>query len=170
MILNLMTRLDGRYLKSTERNEIKAFLVTLRPRRAAYDEIRQKIPKIVDGLIVEMRKAYPEFAKIRPQGFEKGARDMGTLTRFAANMMMFESNDYYDHMFTEWYRTILKSVHMSPQFLHDTFRIWHAEMEKHLTGDTCSKLRPYTQHLSTYLTEIPVPIKDETGRRVAMKK
>jgi hypothetical protein len=169
MILATMTRLDSRYLNAKERTGIKAYLASMRARRTAYDEIRGATPKIVDALIVEMRKAYPQFVKIRPKGFEKGTRDMGLLTQIAANMMLFEDTEFYDHMFTEWFRTILKAVHVSPQFLLDTFKYWHQQMEKNLTPDCYSMVRPYTQHISDYLTNIPVPVKDETGRRIAAK-
>ncbi len=166
MILTLMTRLDDRYLNSSERNELKGYIGTLRSRRSAYDEIRKKIQPIVEGVIADMRQLYPDYQRIRPQGFEKGTRDIGLLTQIAANMMLLEATEFYDRMFTEWYRTILKSVHMSPQFLQDTFKSWRVHLEAVLTPDSFALLRPYSQHLSDYVANVPVPVKDETGRRV----
>jgi hypothetical protein len=170
MFLTLMTRLDGRYLKPRERSDIKAYLGTVRSRRAAYDEIRRKASPVTDAVIAEMRKRYPDFAKIRPQGFEKGTRDVQLLTQVAANAMLLDATDFYDKMFTEWYRTILKSVHMSPQFLQDTFKVWHQALEANLTPDSYALMRPYTQHMADFLTNVPVPVKDETGRRIMNTK
>ncbi|QVL33761.1 hypothetical protein KIH39_07595 [Telmatocola sphagniphila] len=167
MLLSVMTKLDGRYLKSRERADLKAYIGTIRNRRTAYDEIRRKALPVAEGVIAEQRKRYPDFAKIRPQGFEKGTRDIHSLTNIAANMMLQEATEFYDSMFTEWYRTILKAVHMSPQFLQDTFKSWQVQLEVNLTADTHALLRPYVQHLTDFLLNVPVPVKDETGRRLA---
>jgi hypothetical protein len=166
MIHRLLLRIDNRFVSSKERGEIETYLGTVRERRAALDEIRERAVPLVDDLMTAIRRLYPEFSKHRPQGYDKGHRDMVLLTQIAANAMFLSDTDSYDEMFTYWYRSILKSVHVSPQFLADTFALWRECLRRHLTAETFMLLAPYANHFATVLSDVPDPSKDETGRRM----
>ena len=165
VISRTLLRMDNRHLTAKERADLTGYLATTRARRSALEEIRRASVKIVDELMADIRRMYPQFGKIRPQGFDKGHRDMVLLTHMAANAMFLGETDTIDEMFTHWYKSILKSVHVSPQFLMDTFDRWRVSLERNLTPDTFALLRPYTDHLSATLTDVPVPARDEIGER-----
>jgi hypothetical protein len=137
----------------------------VRARRAALEELRRAAVPVVDRVIARMRAAYPQFAKFHPQGFEKGHRDLVLLTNMCANATFLGEHDTLDETFTEWYRTVLKSVHVSPQFMADAFAAWLEELEAALSAEAFAVTRPHAEHLAHYLTQIPVPAKDETGER-----
>ncbi len=165
MISNIILRAKTPYPTAKDRTNIENFLATAKARRAAFDDIRRLVIPIIDQVIARMRQAYPQFAKFHGQGFEKGHRDMVLLTNMAANAMFLDDLDTLDDMFTEWYRTILKAVHLSPQFLKDTYNAWLEELEIHLPSEAFALLAPYARHLANTLVNIPVPARDETGER-----
>ncbi|CAN5350923.1 allophycocyanin subunit alpha [soil metagenome] len=165
MITNIAFKAKSSYLNSRDRSDIENYLATTKARRAALDEVRRLTTPAVDKLINRMRAAYPQFTKFHNQAFEKGHRDMVLLTQMTANAMFLGEHDTLQDMFAEWYRTILKSVHMSPQFMNDTFTTWQEELQSTLSDESWSLMRPHVEYLSKYLTNVPVPARDETGER-----
>jgi hypothetical protein len=157
--------MDHRYPTAKERADLTAYLATARARRSALEEVRRSAIRIVDDTLADVRRMYPQFSKIRPQGFDKGHRDMVLLTHMAANAMFLGETDTLDDMFTHWYKSILKSVHVSPQFLADSFSRWLVSLERNLSPDTFALLRPYADHLSTTLADVPMTAVDEVGER-----
>lgn len=156
------------YPTANDRAEIENYIATAKARRAALEEVRRVVVPTIDAVIARMRAAYPEFARFHAAGFEKGHRDLVLVTNMAANSMFLGEHQTYDEMFAEWYRKILKAVHISPQFLRDTFTAWIEELDLALSAETFALLKPHAQHLADYLTQVPVPAKDETGRRLAL--
>jgi hypothetical protein len=165
MISQLIYKMKTPYLTAKERGEVENYLATVKARRSALEEVRKVATPAIEKVIGRMRMAYPQFAKYHHQGFEKGQRDLVMLTNMAANAMFLGEHDTLQDQFTEWYRTILKSVHMSPQFMKDTFTAWQEELEAAMDEESYSLLRPTVEHLSNYLANIPVPARDETGER-----
>lgn len=165
MISQTVLRSKSPYLTQKERADIENYLATAKARRTAIDEVRRVTTPVIDRVIARMRMAYPQFAKYHPQGFEKGHRDLVLLTNMAANAMFLGEHETLDDMFTEWYRTILKSVHISPQFMNDTFKAWLEELRAGLPEEAFDLLRPHAEHLAGFLSNIPVPARDETGER-----
>jgi len=165
MLSRVLLRYQTPYPTASERAEIESYLATTKARRSALDEVRRTVVPIIDKVIARMRLAYPQFAKFHGQGFEKGHRDLVLLTNMAANAMFLGEHETLDDMFTEWYRIVLKAVHISPQFMKDTFTAWIEELKNSLSDEAFALMRPHAEHLSNYLTQIPVPAKDETGER-----
>jgi hypothetical protein len=165
MLSQIVLRYKTAYPTAEERVAVENYLATAKARRAALEEVRRAVVRIIDKVIVRMRAAYPQFAKFHGQGFEKGHRDLVLLTNMAANAMFLGEHETLDDMFTEWYRTVLKAVHISPQFMKDTFAAWLDELRAGLTDESFALLRPHAEHLSAYLSQIPVPARDETGER-----
>ncbi|MGL6097528.1 MAG: hypothetical protein ACRC7O_17240 [Fimbriiglobus sp.] len=165
MISRTLLRMDNRYPTTRERADLSAYLATARARRSALEEVRRTASQVADAIIADIRRMYPQFGKIRPQGFDKGHRDLVLVTHMAGNAMFLGETDTIDAMFTHWYKSILKSVHVSPQFLTDTFDLWRVHLEKILTPDTFALVRPVAEHLSAVLTDVPVPATDEVGER-----
>jgi hypothetical protein len=165
MLSRIVLQYRTPYPTPQERSDIEGYLATVKARRLALDEVRRAVVPVIDRVIARMRVAYPQFTKFHGQGFEKGHRDLVLLTNMAANAMFLGEHYTLDEMFTEWYRTVLKGVHLSPQFMKDTFTAWIEELGNALTDESFALLRPHVEHLSTYLTQIPVPARDETGER-----
>ena len=168
MISRLIGRLDNAYPTAEERAAVEHYLATADTRRAALDEVRGAAGPVADAVIAGMRTHYPQFGRHRSAGFEKGRRDIVLLTYMAGNAMFLGEHDTLDDMFTHWYKTILKGVHMSPQFMRDTFAFWQVHLKAHLSAAAWGLLRPHTEHLAAVLSDLPVPARDETGYRQAV--
>jgi cyclopropane fatty-acyl-phospholipid synthase-like methyltransferase len=166
MLARLTLEYRTPYPTSDDRQQIENYLATVRARRNAFEEIRRVVVAVIDRLIERMRQAYPEFARYHGHGFEKGHRDLVLLTQMAANAMFLGEYQTLDEMFTEWYRTIIKASHLSPTFVRDTLAVWREELQAALSDEAYALLRPVADHLAEYLTRIPVPPKDETGKRL----
>lgn len=165
MISRIVLKLRTPYLTPEQRGEIENYLATARARRAALEEVRRVIVRVADNVIQRMRVAYPQFVKFHVQGYEKTHRDITLLTGLATNAMFLGEHDTIDEMFTEWFRTIMKAVHLSPQVLRDVYTAWQEELRALLSEDAFALLQPHTEHIASYLTNVPVPVRDETGER-----
>ncbi|MFO0798588.1 MAG: hypothetical protein U0804_14025 [Gemmataceae bacterium] len=168
MISRTLLHMDNRYPTAKERSDLQSYLATTRARRSALEEVRRSAVRVTDDLMADIRRMYPQFGKIRPQGFDKGHRDMVMLTHMTANAMFLGETDTTDDMFTHWYKTMLRGVHLTPQFLADTFAQWLASLERNLSPDTFALMRPFAEHMAAALTDVPVPAKDEVGERKAL--
>jgi hypothetical protein len=165
MLTTVLNRLDAAYPSAEDRSRIENYLATVDGRRAALDEIRRQAGPVADKVMAGMRSRYPQFARHRPLGFEKGHRDMVLLTYMAGNAMFLGEHETLDDMFTHWYKTIIKAAHMSPQFMQDTFQLWHEHLRGLLSPAAWNLVRPHAEHLAELLTDLPVPARDETGER-----
>lgn len=165
MLTTVLNRLDAAYPTAEDRSRIENYLATVEGRRAALDEIRRQAGPVADQVIAGVRTRYTQFARHRPLGFEKGHRDMVLLTYMAGNAMFLGEHETLDDMFTHWYKTILKAAHMSPQFMQDTFQLWHDSLKGQLSPAAWSLVRPHAEHLAELLSDLPVPARDETGER-----
>lgn len=168
MIARIVLQSKTPYLTAQERAEIENYLATAKARRAALDDIRRHVGSIVEHTVARIRAMYPQMARFHQQGYEKTQRDLGMLTNLTANAMFLGEHETLDEMFTEWFRTILKSVHLTPQLLKDSYGIWIDEMREQLAEETFALIRPHAEHVADYLARIPVPARDEVGERVAV--
>lgn len=165
MLTIVLNRLDAAYPSAEDRSRIEHYLATVDGRRAALDEIRRNADPVSDKVMAGIRARYPQFARYRPTGYDKGRRDMSILTYMVGNAMFLGEDESLDDMFTHWYKTILKAAHMSPQFMRDTFQLWQEAMRSLLSPAAWSLVRPHAEHLSDLVSDLPVPARDETGER-----
>ena len=165
MVSRTLLRMDNRYPTAKERADLQTYLATARARRSALEEVRRAAGPAVEEMMAGIRRMYPQFGQHRPHGFDKGHRDMVLLTHMAANAMFLGETDTLDDQFTHWYKTMLKGVHLTPQFLADTFGLWQDSLERKLSADTFALIRPVVEHLTAALTDLPVPAGDEVGER-----
>lgn len=166
MINRILPGIDHRYLAFRERAEIESYLLTVRQRRLALAELRGRTSVIADVVVSELKRRYPEFTRNRPQGFEKGRRDIALLTAFAGNAMFLGETESMDEQFTHWYRSILRSVHLSPGFMGDTFDAWLAGLRNELSDEAFILLMPAVKHLVGILSDLPAPVRNEDGQRL----
>jgi len=167
MISRTLLRMDNRYPKAKERSDLLTYVSSAGGRRIALEEVRRKTGVAIDEVMSEVRKMYPQFGQYRPRGFDKGHSDMCLLTAMTANAMFLGETDTVDDQFVYWYQSILKSVHLSPQFLADSFRLWKEALRRHLTSDSFKLMEPFVQHMIAVLSDIPDPAKDEVGERLS---
>jgi hypothetical protein len=163
----VVRRLDSAYPSAPDRAAIESYLATVKSRRAALTEVRRVTAAVAEDTVERIKGLYPQFTRYHAHGYEKGRRDMALLTAMVANAMFLGEDESLDDMFTHWYRTIVKGVHMSRQFMQDTFRFWHQALEKHLSDEAYALLRPHAEHLAGIVGDLPVLARDEVGERRA---
>lgn len=165
MISLIVRRLDNAYPTAQDRAAIENYLATVKARRAALAEVRRVSVAVAEDTVERIKVLYPQFARYHAHGYEKGKRDMALLTNMVTNAMFLGEDETIDDMFTHWYKTIVKSVHMSRQFMQDTFRFWREALEARLSPDAFALVRPHAEHLSALVGDLPVLPHDEVGER-----
>lgn len=166
MIFRTILQSRTPYLTAQERSDIDKYLADVKGRRSALEELRRNAGRIVDRSVTRIRAMYPMMGRFHNNGYEKTKRDMGLVTNLTTNAMFLGEHETLDEMFTEWFRTILKSVHLSPQLIADSYAIWIEEIRDAVSEETFALIRPHAEHVAAYLAQIPVPARDEVGERV----
>lgn len=168
MISRIVFRLDSAYPSADDRAAIEEYLATADARRAALEEVRRAATVVPEKVVAGLRQRYPDFARMRSTGFDKIQRDIGMLTCMGGNAMFLGEHETLDHEFTIWFQTILKGAHVSPQMMRDGFDLWHEHLKSNLSTAAWGLLRPHVEHIADVLTDLPVPARDETGRRTEL--
>lgn len=168
MISRIIYRLDNAYPSAEDKSAIEEYLATVDVRRAALEEIRPLATVVPEKVVAGLRARYPQFARMRTTGFDKIQRDLGMITNMTANAMLLGEHDTMDHEFTIWFQTIMKGVHVSPQFMLDGMLLWQDLIRNSISAGAWSLFRPHAEHVTEVLTSLPVPARDEIGERKAI--
>ena len=165
MIADLLLRLPNRYPTAAERTRATDYLATVPARLAAFEELRVTQKAVIAEVIAEYAKLYPRFNQYHPAAWDKATRDMEHYVVFCANAVVLGETDALDNSWLHWFRTILKAVHMTPQFMHDAFRLWDAASKRQLSPATYALMKPVLDHMAKRLCDLPEPARAEVGDR-----
>jgi hypothetical protein len=167
VLTHLVYRWFDRYPSAGERAAVTGFLQTVPEREAAYEEMRANQKPMIEEVMDAHARFYPQFTKLQPQGRDKGKRDMELCVAFCANAMLFDDQRWLDNAWLVWYASILKAVHVTPQFMRDAFRLLDEAMKRRLSDGAYALHKPYFDHIAGKLCDIPEPTRQEVGERVA---
>jgi hypothetical protein len=165
VITDLLLKMNQRYPTASERQRINDYLSGVSARMTALEEMRVTQKSIIAEVLTEYAKLYPRFKQYHPQGWDKIHRDMEMCVAFCGNAMLLAETDSMDNAWLIWFRTIMKSVHLTPQFMSDSFRLWDEVSRKQLSPATYELMKPYMDHIAQALCDIPEPARPEVGER-----
>lgn len=165
MIHAIALNLDNRYLTRQERDDILGYAQSSKSRLDVFDELKRHARAVSEEMVEEMKKLYPNFQKYRTYGWEKAARDVELTILLAANALLLGDKNSLNERFLIWFRSILKSQHFTPQFVEDTYRIVEQRMMEKLSAAASEMARPFLNHLTKFLSDIPEPATPEVGDR-----
>lgn len=169
MLKRLILQMDERYPTATERREVLNYLSTARKRRKAIEELRKVSDSVADDVIAGMRRIYPELEKYKKYGFDKGRRDVQLLTHLTAHSMLLGEADTIDEQFLIWYYTIIRASKVTPLFMAETMRLWRDSLASRLTPDSFDLFKPFADHVSRVLTQLPDPAIPMVGEHCAQR-
>ncbi len=165
MIHTLLRKCIDRYPTKTEISQVEEYVATVPKRIAALQELKAAQDKIIQDMFAEYQKLYPKFHTFRPYAWAKAMRDVGMTMALCANAMFIGETDILDETWTIWFRSIMKSVHMTPQFLRDNYALMDKHMRRHISPEAYGLIKPYLDHIADVMCAIPEPIRPEVGER-----
>jgi hypothetical protein len=149
----------GRYPTYEEEQQCMEWAESLPDRLRAANLLASKEAEIVRDAIDEMKPMYPRFAAQHERAYEKGARDLGLLIRYAVQAMVVDDVEMpKDKMFV-WYGTIIRSLGLTPQFTKDSCQSVYDATRQHLPPDVFSICEPYLSRMVEDVPAFPEPMK-----------
>jgi hypothetical protein len=148
---------EGRYFAPAERQEALAFATTLPARFQVSDEIEHHESAIVQSVIEEMQKRYPNFAKQHEQAWAKAFRDLVLVLRFDVQAMVCDEIRWLDEKVLFWLRTMLVAGNFTPKFNHDCFTLLREQVQLRVSPDAFAWMKPFLDRNVEVLSDIPEP-------------
>jgi hypothetical protein len=138
----LATAADGRYFSADERRQIKDYTDSLQRRLDAAEAVEQKEEAALRGVIEEMQKKYPNFAKYHDQGWARQFRDMQLVLRSVVHAMIMDDIDQLDDRILFWMRTMFAANNYTPAFVRDCFTRLRDRLAEQAGRDHFDLLKP----------------------------
>lgn len=149
----------GRYPTAAERKACTDWADSLPERLRAANLLAAKEADIVREAIDEMKPMYPRFAAQHERAYEKGARDLGLLIRYAVQGMIVDDVEMPKDKLFVWYGTIIRSLGLTPQFTKDSCGAVYDAARRLLPPDVFSVAEPYLARMVEDVPAFPEPMK-----------
>ena len=137
---------EGRYLTRAEQAMLRDYATQLEARLAAMEEIQSKEAVIVEQTIKQIMDAYPDYEQRHKEARNKGTRDMSLVLRYATQAMVRNDLQYLDDALLTWFRTILKGVGFTGNFIEDSYKLLGRQASRELSPEVAALIAPYLQH------------------------
>ena len=153
----LITSTDGRYFTLDEQKRILAFTTTLPQRFAAAAAVQQAEEAIVRRVVDQMRLAYPNLERFHESGWDKTNRDVQLALRYIAQAMVLDDIEGLKDRLLYWFRTILKSVSLTPGSIRDAYTWLREACRERLPADAFALMLPALDITIEILSDFPEP-------------
>jgi hypothetical protein len=148
---------DGRYLTADERAAFLDFADSVPRRFRAADAAQQTEEGAVRGVVEEMTKRYPNFAKYHDQAWARCFRDVQLVLRQDVQSMLLDDVRSLDDKILLWLRTTLAANNLTPGFCRDAFSLLRDRLKDSLGAEDFDLLRPYLERNVEVLGDFPEP-------------
>jgi len=148
---------NGRYLTADERAAFLEYANSVAERFRAADAVEKVEEAVVRGVVEEMTKRYPNFAKYHDQGWAKCFRDVQLVLRQDVQSMLLDDVRSLDDKILFWLRTALAANNLTPVFCRDAFSLLREGLQARLSADEFNLLRPYLDRNVEVLSDFAEP-------------
>ena len=156
-IVNKIAALEVDYPSEELRLEALECVSEMTARFEAAKEVEQVEPNVVAATIRKQREKYPTFANHHDMAWEKGVRDLALTLRVNVQAMLLGDIAHQDEKLLSWFRTIIRSFDITPDFIRDTYTWMAEEMQSALTAPAWSFMKPYMEGNITSLANFAEP-------------
>jgi hypothetical protein len=157
--IRTLAAVNGRYPTEDEKTTCLEWAESLPERLRAANLLAAKEAEIVREAIDEMKPMYPRFAAQHERAYEKGARDLGLLIRYAVQGMIVDDADMPKEKLFVWYGTIIRSLGLTPQFTQDSCSAVYDAARRQLPPDIFAVAEPYLARMVQDVPAFPEPMK-----------
>ncbi|MFN4258788.1 MAG: hypothetical protein ACK4RK_05790 [Gemmataceae bacterium] len=156
-LLKIINPTDGRYLTPVEQNQVLAYAKSVPSRLLAARHVEQKEEEIINTVLERMKPRYPNFTGQHDRAWEKGFRDMQLVLRYIVQGMLLDDLDAASEKLLFWFRTIVASVGMTPQFMRDHYHTLRDVCQQRLPAESFALLEPHLNRAAEVLSDFPEP-------------
>ena len=149
----------GRYPTAEEASECLAWGESLPERLRSSNLLAAKEADIVREAIEEMKPKYPRFGAQHDRAYEKGARDLGLLLRYAVQGMIVDDAEMPKEKLFVWYGTIIRSLGLTPQYAKEACQAVYDAARRHIAPDAFNVAEPYLARMVDDVSAFPEPMK-----------
>ncbi|MGL4422410.1 MAG: hypothetical protein ACRCZF_17200 [Gemmataceae bacterium] len=157
--IKTLANCDGRYPTEAEEGAVLNWAYSLPKRLQAANQLAQKEQDIVREAIDEMKPMYPRFPAQHDRAYEKGARDLQLVLRYAVQGMIVDDADMPQEKLFIWYGTIIRGLGLTPQFTRDSCQAVYAACRRHLSEELFEVASPYLRRMVDDVPAFPEPMK-----------
>ena len=148
---------NGRYLTAEERAAFLEYADSVAQRFQAADAVEKVEEAAVRGVVEEMTRRYPNFAKYHDQGWAKCFRDVQLVLRQDVQSMLLDDVRSLDDKILLWLRSTLAANNLTPGFCRDVYSLLRDNLQGHLGADDFNLLRPYLDRNVDVLSDFAEP-------------
>jgi len=156
-LMKTLNASDGRYLTREEQEHVLAYCQSMPKRLQASAMVEQKELEIVHTVIEAMKRRYANFANLHDRAWEKGQRDVQLVLRYNVQGMIMDDFDMASDKLLFWFRTIVASTNMTPQFVRETYTFLREACKQKLPADIYSLLAPHLERTIEVMSDFPEP-------------
>lgn len=156
-IMTVINASDSRYLTAPEQEQLLAYAASLPKRLQAARAVEQKEDEIVNRVIVEMKKRYPNFPALHERAWEKGFRDVQLVLRYIVQGMIVDDAAMPAQKLLFWCRSLSASAGITPRFMRDTYELLTDSVRQSIPQDAFALLESHLRAATEVLSEIPEP-------------
>jgi hypothetical protein len=156
-LMKLINATDGRYLTPQEQEQVLAYVNSVPRRLQAARLVEQKEADIVNWVIAELKRRYPNFNRLHDRAWEKGFRDIQLVLRYVVQAMLVDDTAMPATKLYVWFRSIAAAVGMTPQFMRDAYDLLTTACRQGLPADAFVLLEPFLRDAADVLSTFPEP-------------
>ncbi|MFO0937373.1 MAG: hypothetical protein U0798_12760 [Gemmataceae bacterium] len=157
--IRTLSETKGRYPTEDEVNECLGWADSLPERLRSSNLLASKEADIVREAIEEMKPKYPRFGAQHDRAYEKGARDLSSLIRYAVQAMVVDDVEMPKEKLYVWYGTIIRSLGLTPAFAKDSCQAVYDAARRQLAPDAFNIAEPYLARMIEDVSAYPEPMK-----------
>jgi hypothetical protein len=156
-LARMLTAAGGRYPTPDERQALLDFAESLPRRVKAAELVEQTESAVVRGVIEEMQRRYPNFARYHEQGWDKVGRDLELVVRHDAQAVLADDPELLDEKVLVWLRTVLAALNITSGFVRDAFTLLRDGFRAALPAEAFGLLEPALTRNIEVTSDFPEP-------------
>lgn len=156
-----LSRFRDRYPTASERDQLSSYASNIGSRLLAVEEMGRIEADIIDDMMTQMKRLYPNIPQFHTNGFEKGYRDNTILLQYMTKCMLLDDVQFLDDQVLTWVRTLFKSFNFTPKFMRDNYTTLREAVRRRAKPRTFALMEPFLNHTIEYLSDIPEPVRPE---------
>ena len=156
-LLKIVDSTDSRFLNAEEQAAVLQYAASIPARIEASKHAERIEGEAVRVTIQHIRRRYPKFEAYHQRGWDKGARDLQLIFRYAVQAMILDDPEVAEEKLYIWIRTVLSSFNITPGFVRDSYTIFRDVLREQLPANAYSLLEPHLNHAIQVLSDFPEP-------------
>lgn len=156
-LLKIVNNADSRYLNAEEQAAVLQYAASLPARIEAAKHCERVEVEAIGKTIQAIKRRYPKFESYHQRGWDKTARDMQLVFRYAVQSMILDDAEVGDDKLYVWAKTIIAAFNMTPGMIRDTYTMLRETLRESLPANAYTLLEPHFNVAIESISDFPEP-------------